>query len=708
MNLKTKILLPLSLIIAISYIILGFRMISNNYESHYENLQDKELLLVNNGTKYVNNYLQSKIDIIDSLSKQIIYFNRDEQLEKLRKTLILSKESGKFSSVYAGFEDDGFMTRWSGRDTTPQRDNYDPRSRPWYKSAHASKQAGVTKPYIDSATKKLTISVYSPIFKDNAFIGVVASDIFLDEIVATVLNINIDDYGFAYVVDKKGNTLIHKDKTKINKPNAIYNQMSKQKENFAEITVENTDKLIAYSTIKSTSWLLFVEIDKEKAFKTVYSELTSIVFIAISFLIFTIVGVYYFLNRILSPLASFQKGLLSFFGYLNRETTTVETLDQKSNDEFGMMAKVINENIHKTKNLMDEDRKLIEEAKIVINRVTNGWYSQHIELNTTNNSLNEFKNDVNNMITASKKHFTDINDVLNQYTNYDYTKELVLHNIEKGGVLETFINNINELRNSINGILSENKHNGTTLQSSANGLMNNVEVLSSSANSAAASLEETASALEEITSTIRSNTDNIVNMSQYANKLMSSAKSGEELANQTTVSMDEINIHVNEINDAISVIDQIAFQTNILSLNAAVEAATAGEAGKGFAVVAQEVRNLASRSAEAANEIKQLVENATNKANRGKDIADTMISGYNDLNKNITNTLDLIGDIETSSKEQQSGIEQINNAVTTLDTQTQKNANVAQETKLIATNTLALATTVVEDTNKKKFIETKV
>merc|ERR1711991_1300727 len=101
----------------------------------------------------------------------------------------------------------------------------------------------------------------------------------------------------------------------------------------------------------------------------------------------------------------------------------------------------------------------------------------------------------------------------------------------------------------------------------------------------------------------------------------SAVHTGQNLATKTASSMDEINTEVNAINESITIIDQIAFQTNILSLNAAVEAATAGEAGKGFAVVAQEVRNLASRSAEAAKEIKDLVESATIKANDGKKIS---------------------------------------------------------------------------------------
>ncbi|MGE0051863.1 MAG: methyl-accepting chemotaxis protein, partial [Arcobacter sp.] len=159
----------------------------------------------------------------------------------------------------------------------------------------------------------------------------------------------------------------------------------------------------------------------------------------------------------------------------------------------------------------------------------------------------------------------------------------------------------------------------------------------------------------------------------------------------------------NLINEAITVIDQIAFQTNILSLNAAVEAATAGEAGKGFAVVAAEVRNLASRSAEAAKEIKAIVENATSKADQGKQIAGHMIDGYKQLNENIQHTINLISDIQNASKEQLLGIEQINDAVTQLDQQTQQNAMVASQTHDVAVITDQIAKLVVSNANEKEF-----
>ena len=167
--------------------------------------------------------------------------------------------------------------------------------------------------------------------------------------------------------------------------------------------------------------------------------------------------------------------------------------------------------------------------------------------------------------------------------------------------------------------------------------------------------------------------------------------------------MEDISTQVNSINEAITIIDQIAFQTNILSLNAAVEAATAGEAGKGFAVVAQEVRNLASRSAEAAREIKAIVENATNKANNGKNIANNMIAGYKELSENISHTTNIIKDIQLASKQQLKGIEQINDAINLLDKQTQQNATVANESHEAAIITDEISKLIVSNANAKEF-----
>ena len=167
--------------------------------------------------------------------------------------------------------------------------------------------------------------------------------------------------------------------------------------------------------------------------------------------------------------------------------------------------------------------------------------------------------------------------------------------------------------------------------------------------------------------------------------------------------MDDITSQVTLITEAISVIDKIAFQTNILSLNAAVEAATAGEAGKGFAVVAQEVRNLASRSAEAAKEIKDLVQNATAKASFGKDITAEMINGYGELLTNVTAVDEMIKSISASSREQEAGITQINDSITNLDRQTQENANIASQTYEVANQTDELAKQIVEESQSKEF-----
>ncbi|OQA74924.1 MAG: Methyl-accepting chemotaxis protein I [Candidatus Dependentiae bacterium ADurb.Bin246] len=430
---------------------------------------------------------------------------------------------------------------------------------------------------------------------------------------------------------------------------------------------------------------------------TVIQTIITIVFafillIFISFLI---------ISDMTNKITNFKNGLLGFFAYLNRESINSELLEDKSKDEFGEMAKVVNQNILRTQKGIEEDRKLINETIAVLGEFEQGDLCQRLNLDVENPALAELKRVINNMGTVLETNIDNILKVLEQYSNYNYLNKIDQKSLKEH--LLKLANGVNTLGDSITNMLVQNKSNGLTLEQSSSLLLANVDKLNLSSNEAAASLEETAAALEEITSNIRNNTENIAKMAKYSNEITKASSDGEKLANKTTLAMDEINTQVNLVNDAISVIDQIAFQTNILSLNAAVEAATAGEAGKGFAVVAQEVRNLASRSAEAAREIKDIVELATKKANEGKEIANSMIEGYKELNSNISQTINLITDIQNSSKEQLLGIEQINDVVNNLDRQTQQNAQIASQTNEIAKLTDSIAKVIVDDTNSKEF-----
>ncbi len=442
------------------------------------------------------------------------------------------------------------------------------------------------------------------------------------------------------------------------------------------------------------------DINKKNVDNLISLSLNTFVVITLLSIFITLVFVYLIGKTLNDSLLKLENGLLNFFRFLNKETKDVELLDTSSKDEISKMAAVINENIEKTRGIIHQDEEFIGNVSIIVNNVKDGNLKNKIDAQTSSESLIELKRIFNEMLEVlSSKVATDLNEVqkaMNEYKNYNFSYKI---QNSKGN----FVDALNEIANTVSSMLVLNKNNGLFLKTNSNELLQNVDKLSSASTQAAASIEQTAAALEEITSNMAGNTQNVVKMVQYANELTHSANTGEKLAADTTNSMEEINEQVSTINEAISVIDQISFQTNILSLNAAVEAATAGEAGKGFAVVAQEVRNLATRSGEAANEIKAIVENATSKANDGKVIANQMITGYEKLSSNISNTMELIKGIESSIKEQQTGIEQISNAVNSLDKQTQENATVASYSKDIAVKTESIAQEILSDVENKNF-----
>ncbi|MCT7912202.1 MULTISPECIES: methyl-accepting chemotaxis protein [Arcobacteraceae] len=404
-------------------------------------------------------------------------------------------------------------------------------------------------------------------------------------------------------------------------------------------------------------------------------------------------------NKDLENIDKYFQQLIEFLSYEKSEFEYVESTGNKKVDD---MFKRWNQQIKSFDKRAKDDMRVLGEIVLTADKVEQGIYKCRIKGDSDNPTISTLRNTLNKMLTSIDDATSRILRVVNSYTNDDFTDYIrVVDNYKDD--MKLLMESINLLGKELGNSAKNNYDNGETLEESASTMTSSMNNLAEKANEQAASLEETAAALEEITSITRNNTQNATKMATLGQVVKKSVQTGEELASKTAISMDEINEEVKAINSAITVIDQIAFQTNILSLNAAVEAATAGEAGKGFAVVAQEVRNLANRSAEAAREIKNLVEEATLKANDGKLISSDMIDGYKELNKNISETINIIEDVSGASKEQMLGIEQINQAVNMLDRVTQENAFESNQIKEISQSVSKLAYELLTDAKSKKF-----
>lgn len=397
-----------------------------------------------------------------------------------------------------------------------------------------------------------------------------------------------------------------------------------------------------------------------------------------------------------------SRELINFLKNMDNKNVSLK-INTSMASEYSAIKDIIDTREDKLQQKEQEEALFIQEAKTIMNKVQLGSYESTIQATSENEALEAFKNTVNTMIQQTKNNFASINHILNQYTNYNYTNSLMLDNIDDNGELNHLVSSINQLKEAITQMLTENKTNGLTLQNSSEFLLQSMDTLNISSVQAKESLEQTSEVLQKITQNVSYSSSQTQNMANLAAEVTQVVNVGQQLAQQTNSAMDEIDVQVVAINEAINIIDKIAFQTNILSLNAAVEAATAGQEGKGFAVVAQEVRHLAERSTQAAKEIKNLVLQATTKANDGKTIANEMILGYTNLNSIVDKTMELITSVAQSALQQQDSIVQINDSVTLLHQQINANSQVALQSNSIAVKTSNIANTIVENVYKKVF-----
>ncbi len=237
---------------------------------------------------------------------------------------------------------------------------------------------------------------------------------------------------------------------------------------------------------------------------------------------------------------------------------------------------------------------------------------------------------------------------------------------------------------SLNQLVSELQQVGERINGRSAEVADSSQALSQGATEQAASLEEISASLHELTSQTKKNADNAGLADRLTGQVQGSAQNGNQQMQQMVAAMADINDSGQNISKIIKVIDEIAFQTNLLALNAAVEAARAGVHGKGFAVVAEEVRNLAGRSAKAAQETAELIEGSLAKAKNGAEIAEHTAKALKEIVQGIGKITDLAGEIATASNEQAEGIDQINIGISQIDQVTQQNTTTAEESAAAA------------------------
>ncbi len=426
-----------------------------------------------------------------------------------------------------------------------------------------------------------------------------------------------------------------------------------------------------------------------------------VVLLILIFIVITILT-----NKISKSINKFQDNLDEFFAYSMKEKDFISLNEIDGNDEFAIMTKNMNEQVLRIEKIIEKDKNVVLEITDVMGKVNNGFFEYSIKQIAATKELSSLVDIINKMIDRTKLKIDSINILLNSYSVGNYKFELdEVHKKGMYGDFGTLCSSTILLGQSSSELIAMITNAGIALENNTRTLTNSSNELAISSTEQASSLEQSSAALEQITSNIRNNNENMNQMMKIADDLNEASNIGSKAAKETSLSMDEINDKVNAINDAITIIDQIAFQTNILSLNAAVEAATAGEAGRGFAVVAQEVRNLASRSANAARDIKKLVESASIKSNEGKIIADDMIKGYENLSNKIVQTKDIIGNVTQFSKEQEQGIIQINDTISRLDIATQRNAFTASNIDILSNEVSKLSFKLLQITSQSKIDE---